>query len=294
MLAWMAKMRGYTPGCVDLLVADLQIDTVRAEAKAWLQSRLPSLGQRDGSPLVQQSPEVRQFFDPVSSTLTYLIACPATKQAVLIDPVLEHKDRDRKAITELGLHLKYVLNTHCHADHVTSGGAMRKDCPHVQTIISKSSGAQADIHVQHGDKVTFGDLSLEVRATPGHTDGCVTYVLMTQTATFAFTGDTLLIRGCGRTDFQQGNSFTLHDSVHTQIFTLPDDALICPGHDYKDRGVSTVLEEKMFNPRLTKSPEDFAKLMEDLNLPNPKQIDIAVPANMACGVQFDPSENLPI
>ena len=293
MLAWMAKMHGCTPGCIDLLVADLQIDTVRPEAKAWLQSRLPSLGERDG-PLIQHSPEVRQFFDPVSSTLTYLIACPATKQAVLIDPVLEHKGRDLKAIRELGLNLKYVLNTHCHADHVTSGGVIRKDSPQVQTIISKNSGAQADIHVQHGDKVAFGDLSLEVRATPGHTDGCVTYVLKTQTATFAFTGDTLLIRGCGRTDFQQGNSLTLHDSVHAQVFTLPDDALVCPGHDYKDRGVSTVLQEKMFNPRLTKSPEDFAKFMEDLNLPNPKQIDIAVPANMACGVQFDPSENLPI
>ena len=254
---------------------------------------------------------------------TYLIACPATKQAVLIDPVLEQKDRDLKAIGDLGLHLKYVLNTpraqrnvqpmfdvedrvmalsdalcsfprHCHADHVTSGAAIRKDFPHVQTIISKSSGAEADIHIQHGEEVGFGDLSLEVRATPGHTDGCVTYILRTRTATFAFTGDTLLVRGCGRTDFQQGNSFTLHASVHEQIFTLPDDTLVCPGHDYKNRGSSTVLEEKMLNPRLTKSAEEFAKFMEGLGLPNPKQIDIAVPANMACGVHFDASEMLPI
>ena len=294
MLAWMAKMHGHTAGCLDVLASDLQLDTVKPEAKAWLKSYLPSLGSRDGLPLVERSPEVRQLYDPVSSTLTYLIACPNTKQAVLIDPVLEHKDRDLKAIGDLGLHLKYVLNTHCHADHITSGSVVRKDLPHVQTVISKSSGAEADRHVQHGEAVAFGDLSLEVRATPGHTDGCVTYVLRTPAATFAFTGDTLLIRGCGRTDFQQGNSYTLHASVHQQIFTLPDDTLVCPGHDYKNRGVSTVLEEKMFNPRLTKAAEEFATFMEQLGLPNPKQIDIAVPANMACGVQFDASENLPI
>ena len=294
LLAFMAKRNGHTPGCVDLLAEDLKLDTVKPEAKAWLQSYLPSLGNKDGELLIERCPEVRQFFDPVSSTLTYLLACPTTKQAVLIDPVLQLKDRDLKFINDLGLHLKYVLNTHCHADHITSGGMIRKDLPHVQTIISKSSGAEADIHIQHGDKVDFGDLSLEVRASPGHTDGCVTYVLRTQIATFAFTGDTLLIRGCGRTDFQQGNSYTLHDSVHQQIFTLPDATFVCPGHDYKNRGVSTVQEEKMFNPRLMKQPEEFAKFMENLGLPNPKQIDVAVPANMACGVQFDPSENLPI
>jgi len=295
MLAWMAKENGYTAGCVDQLVHDLALDTVKPDAKAWLESYLPSLGpDRDGAVLVPKHPEVRQLYDPVSSTLTYLLACQETKEAVLIDPVLEHKQRDLQLIQELGFRLKYVLNTHCHADHVTSGGSIRKDCPEVQTVISKASGAEADIHVLHGSNVDFGNLSLQVRATPGHTDGCVTYVLRLETGIFAFTGDTLLIRGCGRTDFQQGNSYTLHESVHQQIFTLPDRTFICPGHDYKNRSISTVAEEKQYNPRLTKPAKEFAKLMDELGLPNPKLIDIAVPANLACGVQFEPSEFLPI
>jgi len=206
----------------------------------------------------------------------------------LIDPVLEHKDRDLALISELGLKLIYVLNTHCHADHITSGGLIRKDLPEVKTIISESSGANADMHIKHGDTLKFGNMALEVRATPGHTDGCVTYVLRTKTATFAFTGDTLLIRGCGRTDFQQGSSKRLHESVHQQIYSLPGDTIICPGHDYKGRSVSTVDEERQFNPRLTKPVEEFEELMANLGLPNPKKIDVAVPANMVCGVQDEP------
>ena len=167
-------------------------------------------------------------YDTGSSTLSYLIACPETQQAVLIDPVLEQKDRDLALLAELGLKLKCVLNTHCHADYVTSGGSIRRDMPEVKTIISENSGAKADIHIKHGDVVNFGNLALEVRATLGHTNGCVTYVLRTKMATFAFTGDTLLIQGCGRTDFQQGS------------------------------------EERCFNQPLTKTVEDFEDLMANL------------------------------
>ena len=186
---------------------------------------------------------------------------------------------------DLGLTLKYVINTHCHADHITSGSLIREALPEVKTIISKASGAKADEYIQHGDTISFGRLQLECRATPGHTDGCMTYVLKTKNASFAFTGDTLLIRGCGRTDFQQGDSRILYKNVQEQIFSLPGETFICPGHDYKNRSVSTVEEERRFNPRLSKSVDEFVKIMENLNLPNPKKIDVAVPANMMCGVQ---------
>ena len=146
---------------------------------------------------------------------------------------------------------------------------------------------QIDIS-RHGDFIEFGKLHLEARATPGHTDGCMTFILKTRTASFAFTGDTLLIRGCGRTDFQQGDARLLYKNVQEQIFSLPGDTFVCPGHDYKNRNVSTVEEERLFNPRLTKSLEDFVDVMNNLNLPNPKKIDVAVPANMICGIQDDP------
>lgn len=292
LLMWMARHVGYTGASAELLIKDLALDTVREEASQWMVGQLPTVGAQDG-PLTARSPQVRQLFDPESSTLSYLLTCPDTKEAVLIDPVLEHKDRDLALMAELGVKLIYVLNTHCHADHITSGGLIRKDLPEVKTIISESSGAKADMHIKHGDTVKFGNMALEVRATPGHTDGCVTYVLRTETATFAFTGDTLLIRGCGRTDFQQGSSKRLHESVHQQIYSLPGDTIICPGHDYKGRSVSTVDEERQFNPRLTKPVEEFEELMASLGLPNPKKIDVAVPANMVCGVQDEPEPAAP-
>jgi len=289
LLLWMAKTRGYSKGCVEQLVADLQLDTVRPEALQWLLQQLPSLtATPPGRQVRPESTEVRQLFDEESSTLTYLVSCSETNEAVLIDPVLEQKDRDLQIIKDLGLTLRAVLNTHCHADHITSGGLLRQSLPQLRTLISKSSGAKADQHLQHGDVVKVGQLRLEARATPGHTDGCMTFVLKTKNATFAFTGDTLLIRGCGRTDFQQGNARLLYENVQQQIFSLPGDTVLCPGHDYKDRCVSTVEEERRFNPRLTKSQEEFVQIMDNLNLPNPKKIDIAVPGNMMCGVQDDP------
>lgn len=294
LLLWMAKTRGYSKGCVEQLVADLQLDTVRPEALQWLQQQLPSLTPAaPGGPLVPERTEVRQLFDEESSTLTYLVSCCETNEAVLIDPVLEQKDRDLHILKDLGLTLRFVLNTHCHADHITSGGAIRQRLP-VQTVISEASGAKADRHLQHGEIIEVGQLRLEARATPGHTDGCMTFVLKTRNATFAFTGDTLLIRGCGRTDFQQGNARLLYENVHAQIFSLPGDTVVCPGHDYKDRCVSTVEEERRFNPRLTKSKEEFVQIMDNLKLPNPKKIDVAVPGNMMCGVQDDPYDPLAI
>eukprot|EP00913_Durusdinium_trenchii_P009316 g8754.t1 len=265
-------------GPAELLVKDLSLDTVRPEALEWLTSRLPEV--RTGRIITAKRLEVRQLFDEETSTLTYLVTCPETSEAVLIDPVLEQKDRDLQVLKELNLKLKYVINTHCHADHITSGGLIRKDMPEVKTIISEASGAKADMHIKHGDTISFGKLQLEVRATPGHTDGCVTFILKTKTASFAFTGDTLLIRGCGRTDFQQGNPRLLYQNVYEQIFTLPGETFICPGHDYKGRGVSSVEEERRFNPRLTKSVDEFAELMDNLGLAYPKKIDVAVPGNM--------------
>ncbi|XP_026172694.1 persulfide dioxygenase ETHE1, mitochondrial-like [Mastacembelus armatus] len=224
----------------------------------------------------------RQMFELESSTYTYLLADTQTKEAVIIDPVLETIDRDLKFIQQLGLKLKVAVNTHCHADHITSTGLMKKRLVGLKSAISKFSGASADIHLSEGDKITFGKQYLTVRETPGHTDGCVTLVLGDQS--MAFTGDALLIRGCGRTDFQQGCAKTLYQSVHQKIFTLPDECLIYPAHDYLGQTVSTVGEESKFNPRLTKSLEEFVGIMNNLNLPKPKKIDISVPANLVCGV----------
>ncbi|XP_061357063.1 persulfide dioxygenase ETHE1 homolog, mitochondrial isoform X2 [Gastrolobium bilobum] len=219
----------------------------------------------------------RQLFEMESSTYTYLLADAShpDKPALLIDPVDKTVDRDLSLIQELGLKLVYAMNTHVHADHVTGTGLIKSKVPDVKSVISKASGATADLYVEPGDKVRFGDLFLEVRATPGHTLGCITYVTGDTPdqpqPRMAFTGDAILIRGCGRTDFQ--------------IFTLPKDTLIYPAHDYKGFTVSTVGEELQYNPRLTKDEETFKNIMANLNLSYPKLIDIAVPANIVCGVQ---------
>jgi len=221
--------------------------------------------------------------------MTYLIACRKSGQALLLDPVLEQKDRDLYLLDELGFELKYVVNTHVHADHTTSGGLVRKERSKVQTVISEASAAAGDVKVKAGDAIFIGELSLEVRATPGHTAGCLSYVLWPSPGdrgpAMVFTGDALLIRGCGRTDFQGGSAENLYDSVHSQIFSLPDETIVYPGHDYKGRNMSTVGEEKAYNSRLTESKEAFVKIMAELVLPYPQKIDLAVPANMVCGFQ---------
>jgi sulfur dioxygenase len=225
----------------------------------------------------------RQLFDPQSSTYTYLLADAGSREALLIDPVFEQARRDAALIDELGLKLKWTLETHVHADHVTGAWLLREKLGS-RIALSKASGADgADKYLENGERVSFGKKHLEARATPGHTSGCMTYVL--DDRSMAFTGDALLIRGCGRTDFQQGDARTLFRSVRTQIFSLPEDCLIYPGHDYRGLTQTSVGEEKLYNPRLAESvgEGDFVGYMTHLGLPHPKQMDVAVPANMSCG-----------
>ena len=225
----------------------------------------------------------RQLFDPVSSTYTYLLSCEQSRQAVIIDPVFEQHARDTALIRELQLNVVYVLDTHVHADHVTSAWLLAKTLD-AEIVQSKDAGADGvDVLVDHGDVLAYGDCSLQVRATPGHTAGCITYV--TSDESMAFTGDCLMIRGAGRTDFQGGSAHVMWQSIREQIFTLPDNCLIYPGHDYFGRTVSTVAEEKRFNPRIggEAQEEDFVGYMDNLGLAHPKLIDIAVPSNLKCG-----------
>lgn len=225
----------------------------------------------------------RQLFDPETSTYTYLLADEQSHDAILIDTVREHFERDAQILEELGLKLRYTLETHVHADHVT-GASKFSERFGSQRVVSRRGGAPcADLQVDQGDTISFGRHALEVRATPGHTDGCVTYVLEDQS--MAFTGDAVLIRGCGRTDFQQGDARTLYRSIHDQVFTLPDDTRLYPGHDYKGRTVTTVCEERTHNPRLGggRTEDEFVEIMDALGLPPPRRIDEAVPANLRCG-----------
>lgn len=225
----------------------------------------------------------RQLFDADTSTYTYLLADERTGEAVIIDPVLEQLERDLALIEELGLRLVFAVDTHVHADHVTALGSLRERTG-CKTILSERSGTGcADRMVKDGDRIRFGSHELEVLETPGHTAGCLSFV--TGDREKVFTGDALLIRGSGRTDFQQGDSRKLYRSVHEKLFALPDSTLVYPGHDYKGRTVSSIGEEKRLNPRLGggRSEAEFVELMANLQLPYPKKIDVALPANLACG-----------
>lgn len=225
----------------------------------------------------------RQLLDPVSSTYTYLLGCGESREAVVIDSVFERHARDEGLIRELGLRVRYVLDTHVHADHVT-GAWLMKLAFGAQIVLSRCYDVpEVDLAVDQGDVIHFGNCTLEVRATPGHTSGCLTYVL--DDHSMAFTGDCLLIRGAGRTDFQEGDAHTMFRSIREQIFTLPDECLIYPAHDYQGREVSTVGEERRFNSRIggDAREEDFVGYMDNLGLAHPKQIDVAVPANMRAG-----------
>jgi sulfur dioxygenase len=223
----------------------------------------------------------RQLFDAASSTYTYMLGDAG--QAVLIDAVFEQQRRDRALLRELGLALVATLDTHVHADHVTAAWLLKQRCGS-RILLSAAAGAShTDRGLDHGDRVTFGTRHLEVRATPGHTDGCLSFVLDDRSR--VFTGDALLIRGCGRTDFQQGSPNKLFRSVREQIFCLPPDCLVYPAHDYRGVTVSSVGEELRFNPRLggDANEADFAGYMNNLGLPHPRLMDIAVPANLRCG-----------
>jgi sulfur dioxygenase len=222
---------------------------------------------------------MRQLFDPESSTYSYLLADEVSKQAVLIDSVREQVQRDLKLIDELGLELKYVLETHTHADHVT-GAALLRAHSGARTVTASNEVACADLHVQGGDVLLLGDIPIRVLATPGHTDDSVSYLVQGH----VFTGDALFIRGTGRTDFQNGNAEALYESITNLLFQLPDETFVLPGHDYHGQTVSTIGEEKRLNPRLAgKSRNEFIDIMNNLHLPNPKKIAEAVPANRACG-----------
>lgn len=223
----------------------------------------------------------RQLFDPETSTYTYLLADPSSREAVLIDAVAEQVERDLTVLDELGVRLRYTLETHVHADHVT-GASLLRDRVGSQSVVHADAGAAcADVLVRGGDRVRVGSLEIEVRETPGHTNGDVVYVVGDR----VFTGDTLLIGGCGRTDFQEGDPGRLYDSVHSQLFTLSPATLVYPGHDYRGNRVSTIAEEMANNARLGggRDRDSFIALMRNLNLPYPKKIDVAVPANRVCG-----------
>ncbi len=225
----------------------------------------------------------RQLFDPQSSTYSYLLGEPRSREAVLIDPVFEHARRDAALVRELDLKLKATLETHVHADHVTGAWLLKRQFGAAIMLAAAGGTTGADRGLVHGDRVHFGDRHLEVRATPGHTAGCLTFVL--DDASMAFTGDCLLIRGSGRTDFQQGDAHTMFHSARERILTLPPHCLLYPAHDYRGVMATTVAEERRFNPRLGDAVGefDFVGYMDNLGLPHPKLIDIAVPANLRCG-----------
>lgn len=223
-----------------------------------------------------------QLFEKESSTYTYLLGDPVSTEAVLIDPVHETVERDLKLISDLGLKLKYVLETHVHADHITGSGEIRNRTGAQIALNAAYGAACTDIALTEGKELSFGQHKVKALATPGHTVGCVTYSIQNM----LFTGDALLIRGCGRTDFQGGSSEALFHSVRDKIFAHPDDFYIYPAHDYKGFTRTTVGIEKKLNPRLKleNSMDDFVKIMSELKLDYPKKIQVAVPANMQCGL----------
>lgn len=225
----------------------------------------------------------RQLFDAATGTFTYLLADVPSRQGVLIDPVFEQHSRDLSLIHELGIELVASIDTHAHADHVTGSWLMQEatGCAIGLAAVARAENVTQPLH--HGDRVSFGQRYVEVRSTPGHTDGCISFVL--EDHTMAFTGDALLVRGCGRCDFQQGNAHTLWASITEQIFSLPDSCLLYPGHDYTGRTVSSVVEEKAFNARLggAATERDFVGHMENMKLPHPHKIAEALPGNMRSG-----------
>ena len=214
----------------------------------------------------------RQLFDAPTGTFTYLLADVSSGEGVLIDPVFEQHERDLSLIRELGIVLAASIDTHAHADHVTGSWLMHEATGCVIALAAAARAENVTQPLQHGDRLSFGDRHLEVRSTPGHTDGCVSFVLDDQS--MAFSGDALLVRGCGRCDFQQGNAHTLWRSITEQIFSLPDSCLLYPGHDYTGRTVTSVAEEKAFNARLggSASERDFVGHMENMKLPHPGRI----------------------
>lgn len=221
----------------------------------------------------------RQMFDAKTWTYTYLLADPITRDAIIIDPVLEQTERDLAVIAEMGVHLRYILETHVHADHITGGGKLRHSTG-AKFVAGAGTGLDcADILMAEGDVLAFGNEVIRSISTPGHTNGCTSYAWRN----CLFTGDTLLIDACGRTDFQQGSAAKLWSSLQ-KLLAYPNETLVYPAHDYNGRHVSSVAQEKEINPYIAGLDQAaFEKKMQELNLPNPRFIDVAVPGNVQCG-----------
>lgn len=234
---------------------------------------------------MKESSVFYQLFEHESSTYTYIIADTISNEAAIIDPVLVTVERDLKLITELGLKLKYIIDTHIHADHITGAGEIRQKTKALSVVSANANVKCADKTINHGEKLYLGNKSITALETPGHTNSCMSFIFENK----VFTGDALLIRGCGRTDFQQGSAEKLYESVHEKLFTLPENMQVYPAHDYKGQTSSTIEMEKKFNPRLgqNKTKNEFVTIMANLKLAEPKKIHEAVPANLACG------QNLP-
>jgi glyoxylase-like metal-dependent hydrolase (beta-lactamase superfamily II) len=223
----------------------------------------------------------RQLFDGETSTYTYLIADKNKGEAVLVDPVLEQVERDYKLLTELQLTLKYCIETHIHADHITGTGKLRELTGCLGIVPINSHAPCANRFIQDREIIKIGDITIQAIETLGHTDSHMAYLVNQDRV---LTGDALFIRGCGRTDFQSGDAGVLYDSVTQKLFTLPDETLVYPGHDYRGHTVSTIGEEKLYNSRfLGRNRQEFIQFMNSLNLPNPKKMMEAVPANESCG-----------
>ena len=222
---------------------------------------------------------IRQLFDRESSAFTYLVVGDGpARQAALIDPVREQLERDLTLIRELNVQLKYVLETHVHADHVTSAAAIAARTGAI-TCASDLGAACAELHLRNGDTLMLGESPILALATPGHTRDSLSF----RTHGHLFTGDALLVRGTGRTDFQNGDAAALYDSI-TELFTLPDDTVVWPGHDYRGHTATTIGEERRYNPRFAgKTREAFVEIMQGLTLAPPKMLGVAVPANLGCG-----------
>lgn len=225
----------------------------------------------------------RQLFERESSTYTYLIASEKTREAVLIDTVKTEVEQYLRLLKELNLTLVYVLDTHTHADHITAAGELRELTGACTLLGEEAQSACVSQSMKEGDQFQFGEFTLTAWHTPGHTDDSYCFILQDQQDVYAFTGDTLLIRGTGRTDFQNGNASEQYQSLQ-RLLELPAHTRVYPGHDYKGWTMSTIAEEKQFNPRLQIADVSaYVDLMNNLKLPNPKLMDIAVPANRACG-----------
>lgn len=223
----------------------------------------------------------RQLIDEESHTYSYLVADPETRMAALIDPVVEQHQRDLQIIEDLNLELLYTLDTHVHADHITGADSMRK-ATGSKVVLGAHAGAEgADMLVEDDAFLLLGKLRIRAISTPGHTDGCTSYVLGDR----VFTGDALLIRGTGRTDFQQGSAATLYDSIREKLFLLPPSTLVYPAHDYKGRTATSIEEERRLNPRVRDgiSKDQFVEIMDNLDLAPPKKLDESLPANLRCG-----------